>query len=91
MPTVLYQCVQLSLVRANLVLKISAMLSQPARRSTCQFVYRGILGAICRAQNNGGPILSPPAREPAIQKVATYGMQSPYMLYKISCPYSIVP
>jgi hypothetical protein len=33
--------------------------------------------------------LSPPAREPAIQKVAKYGMKDPYMLYKISCPYFI--
>jgi hypothetical protein len=60
----------------------SAMLSQPVRKSACQFVYRGTLGAICRIQSNRGPILSPPAREPAIQKVAKYGMRDPYMLYK---------
>jgi hypothetical protein len=60
------------------------MLSQPVRRSACQFVYRRILGAICNTRNNGGPILSPPAREPAIKNVARYGMQNSYMLYKIS-------
>jgi hypothetical protein len=71
------------------VKNISAMLSQPARKSACQFVYRGTLGAICRTQSNRGPFLSPPAREPTIQKVAKYGMRDPYMLYKISCPYFI--
>jgi hypothetical protein len=50
------------------------MLTQLARKSTCQFVYRGILGAICRPQNNRSPLFSLPAREPAIQKVAKYGM-----------------
>jgi hypothetical protein len=39
-------------------------------RSTCQFVYRGSVGAICRIQNNRYLIFSPPAREPAIQKSA---------------------
>ena len=57
--------------------------------SACQFVYRKTLGAICRTQNNKDPIFSPPGREPAIQKVAKYGMRDPYMFYKISCPYFI--
>jgi hypothetical protein len=57
------------------------MLTQLARRSACQFVYRGILGAICRPQNNRGPILSLPAQELAIQKVVEYGMWDPYMIY----------
>jgi hypothetical protein len=38
----------------------SEILTQQARRSTCQFVYHGVLGAICRPQNNGGPLLSLP-------------------------------
>jgi hypothetical protein len=67
----------------------SAMLSQPARKSACQFVYRRSLGAICRRQNNRGSIFSPPGREPAIQKVPKYGMRDPHMVYKISCPYFI--
>ena len=67
----------------------SAMLSQPAHKSACQFIYRRTLAAICRTQNNRGPILRSPARELSIQKVAKYGMQDPYMLYKISCPYFI--
>jgi hypothetical protein len=60
------------------------MLSHPVRRSTCQFVYRRIMGAICNTHNNGGLILSPPAREPTIKNVARYGMWNSYMLYKIS-------
>jgi hypothetical protein len=63
--------------------------AKPARKSACQFVYRGSLGAICRTQNNRGSIFSPPGREPAIQKVPKYGMRDPHMLYKISCPYFI--
>jgi hypothetical protein len=41
----------------------------------CQFVYRGTLGVVWRTQNNRSAILSPPAREPAIEKVAKYGMR----------------
>jgi hypothetical protein len=69
----------------------SAMLSQPVRRSACQFVYHRIMGAICMVRNNGGPILSPPVGEPTIENVAKNGMHNPYMFYKISCPYFIVP
>jgi len=65
------------------------MLIQPSHKFACQFIYRGTLGAICRTWNNRGSILSPLAREPAIQKVAKYRMRDPYMLYKISCPYFI--
>ena len=65
------------------------MLSHPARKFACQFVYRRTLGVICRTWNNRGPIFSPSAREPAIQKVAKYGMRDPYMLYKIWYPYFI--
>jgi hypothetical protein len=67
----------------------SAMLSEPVRKFACQFVYRGTLGAICRIQSNRGPVLSPPDREPVIQKVAKYGMRDPYKLYKnhMSIPY----
>ena len=48
--------------------------------STCQFAYRGSLGAICRAQNNKISIFIPPGREPAIQKVPKYGMRDPHIL-----------
>jgi hypothetical protein len=43
-------------------------------QSSGQFVYRGILGVVCRSWNNGSAILSPPVREPAIEKVAKYGI-----------------
>ena len=59
-----------------------ALKIQIVRKSACQFVYRGTLGAICKTQSNRGPFLSSPAREPAIQKVAKYGMRDPYMFYK---------
>jgi hypothetical protein len=58
------------------------MLKDPVRSFGCQFVYRGTLGAICRIQSNRGPTLSPPDREPAIEKVAKYEMRDPYKLYK---------
>jgi hypothetical protein len=60
------------------------MLSHPLHRFACQFVYRGIVGAICKPHNNGGPSLSSPAREPAIKNVTRYRMKNLYMLYKIS-------
>jgi hypothetical protein len=41
---------------------------------TDQFVYHGILDVVCRLRNNGSAILSPPVREPAIEKVAKYGI-----------------
>jgi hypothetical protein len=43
-------------------------------QSNGQFVYRGTLGVVCRSRNNGSAILSPPVREPAIEKVAKYGI-----------------
>ena len=58
------------------------MLSQEVRKSPCQFVYRGIVGAICGVWNNRGPIFNPLAQEPTIQKVAKYGMRDPYKLCK---------
>jgi hypothetical protein len=67
----------------------NAMFNQAARRSSCQFIYHGSLGAICRTQNNRDSIFSLPDREPAIQKVPKYGMRDTHMLYKISCPYFI--
>jgi hypothetical protein len=39
-------------------------------QSRGKFVYRGSLGNVCRTQNNGGANVSPPIREPAIEKVA---------------------
>jgi hypothetical protein len=66
-----------------------ALKIQIVHNFVCQSVYHETLGAICRAHNNRGPILSPPAREPVIQKVAKYGMRATCMLYKISCPYFI--
>jgi hypothetical protein len=59
------------------------------RKSGCQFVYRGSVGAICRTRNNRYSIFSPPGREPAIQKVPKYGMRDLHMFYEISCPYFI--
>jgi hypothetical protein len=38
-----------------------------------QFVYHGTPGVVHRSRNNGSAILSPPAQEPAIEKVAKYG------------------
>ena len=35
-----------------------------------KFAYRGILGNVCRTQNNGSANVSPPIREPTIEKVA---------------------
>ena len=67
----------------------SEMLSQPTCKSACQFVYRGSLGAICRAQNNKTSIFSPLGRKPVIQKVPKYGTRNLHMLYKILCPYFI--
>jgi hypothetical protein len=52
----------------------SAMLTQLACNSACQFLYHGVMGAICWPWNNGRPILSPPGREPMMKKVAKYGM-----------------
>ena len=49
---------------------------KPTRKSPCLFVYRGTVCAICRTPNNRGIFLSPPVREPAISKVAKYGMTS---------------
>jgi hypothetical protein len=49
---------------------------KPTRKSPCLFVYRGTVCAICRTPNNRGIFLSPPVREPAIPKVAKYGMTS---------------
>jgi hypothetical protein len=43
-------------------------------QSRGQFVYRGTPGNVCRSQNNGSAIVSPPIREPAIEKVAKYGI-----------------
>jgi hypothetical protein len=43
-------------------------------QSNGRFVYREISGAVCRLQNNGSTILSPPIREPTIEKVAKYGI-----------------
>jgi hypothetical protein len=40
-----------------------------ARKSASQFLYRASLGTICKTQSNRGPLLSPPAREPAIQRL----------------------
>jgi len=53
-----------------------------AHRS-CQFVYSGSLGAICRTQNNRDSIFSSLGREPTIHKVPKYGMRDPHMPYKI--------
>jgi hypothetical protein len=39
-----------------------------------QFVYHGTPGSVCRSENNGSVMWSPPARESMIQKVAKYGM-----------------
>ena len=50
----------------------TAMLSQPTRRSACQFVYRGIVGGVCIAQNNRGPIFSPQAPETRSKKIVKY-------------------
>jgi hypothetical protein len=66
-------------------IKVQCSANQP--ESACQFVYRGSLGAICRAQNNKTSIFSPPGRQSAIQKVPEYGIRNAHMLYKISCPY----
>ena len=67
----------------------SAMLSQLVRKFAYQFEYRITLGVICSIQSNRDPILSPPDREPTIQKMAKYGMRDPYILYKkhMSIPY----
>jgi hypothetical protein len=45
----------------------------------CQFVYRGILGAICGTRNNRYLIFNLPGHEPTIQKVSKYGMRHPHM------------
>jgi hypothetical protein len=37
-------------------------------QSRGKFVYRGSPGNVCRTQNNGGANVSPPIREPAIEK-----------------------
>jgi hypothetical protein len=63
-------------------IKVQCSGNQP--ESTCQFVYRGSLGAICRRQNNRDSIFGPPGRQPAIQKLPKYGIRDPHMLYKIS-------
>ena len=39
-------------------------------RSIEKFLYRRSPGNVCRTQNNGGANVSPPIREPAIEKVA---------------------
>ena len=59
------------------------------RKSSCQFVYRGSVGVICRTQNNRYSIFSLLGREPAIQKLYKYGMRDSHMFYKIPCPYFI--
>jgi hypothetical protein len=43
-------------------------------QSSGQFVYRGTLGTVCRPRNIGSAIVRPPVREPAIEKVAKYGI-----------------
>jgi hypothetical protein len=43
-------------------------------QSRGQFVYRRTPGTICRPQNIGSAIVSPPVWEPAIEKVAKYGI-----------------
>jgi hypothetical protein len=53
------------------------------RNSRCQFVYRGTVGAICRARNNRYSIFSPPGRERAKQKVPKYGITDSDMFYTI--------
>jgi hypothetical protein len=37
-------------------------------QSRGKFVYRGSPGNVCRTQNNGGANVSPPIREPTIEK-----------------------
>jgi hypothetical protein len=39
-----------------------------------QFVYFGTQGVVCRSRNNGSIMLRKPAREPAMEIVAKYGM-----------------
>jgi hypothetical protein len=67
----------------------NAMSSEAAHKSSCQFVYHGTVGGICRTQNNRDSIFSPPGHEPAIEKVPKYVIRDPHMLCKISCPYFI--
>jgi len=67
----------------------NAIFSQATRRFSYQYVYRRILGSICREQNNRDSIFNAANREPVIQKVPKYGTTDPHMLYKISCPYFI--
>jgi hypothetical protein len=43
-------------------------------QSSGQFVYRGNLGSVCRSWNIGSAVVSPPVQEPAIEKVAKYGI-----------------
>jgi hypothetical protein len=43
-------------------------------QSSGRFVYLQISGVVCRSWNNGREILSPPVREPKIEKVGKYGI-----------------
>jgi hypothetical protein len=52
----------------NLLIRHERLQLQVIRKSDCQYVYRGTLGAICRPRNNRCPICSPPVRQPAIHK-----------------------
>ena len=46
----------------------NAMFNEATRNSSCQFVYCGSLGVICRTQNNRDSIFSPAGHEPTIKK-----------------------
>jgi hypothetical protein len=63
---------------------IKVQCSAKQSESTCQFVYRGSLGAICRRRNNRDSLFEAPGREPTIQKLPKYAMRVLHMLYKIS-------
>ena len=58
------------------------MLSDPVCSFGCQFVYHGTLGVVYKIRSNRVLDLSPPDREPAIEKVAKYEMRDSYKLYK---------
>jgi hypothetical protein len=66
----------------NGTIKVKCSGNQP--ESTCQFVYCGSLGAICRIQNNRDSIFGSPGHQTLIEKLPKYGIRDLHMLYKIS-------